>query len=193
MPSTRHPLIRRLGAAGMALTATLTMSPGPAASNAIDVRSDVALKAAFLYNFARFTKWPALPDNAALRICLAGDDGVAAAVTEIARGQNIGGHALDVRRTEDNAAWAACHELFVSEAETRRSAAVLMQIRELPILTVSDGQDFAQTSGIVQLFVDSGRMRFAINVDTAERSGLHLSSRLLALATVIRNDHLQQP
>jgi hypothetical protein len=65
----------------------------------------------------------------------------------------------------------------------------LAVIKTLPVLTVSDGKDFSQAGGIIELFVESGRMRFAINMDAAEGSGLRLSSRLLGLAKVTRNGH----
>jgi hypothetical protein len=64
-------------------------------------------------------------------------------------------------------------------------------LRTLPVLTVSDGKGFSHASGIIELYVEAGRMRFAINVDAVERSGLRISSRLLGLAKVIRNDHAQ--
>ena len=73
----------------------------------------------------------------------------------------------------------------------RRSAGGLDAIRTLPVLTVSDGKGFSQAGGIIELYVEGGRMRFAINVDAAERSGLRLSSRLLGLAKVIRDGHVQ--
>ena len=64
-------------------------------------------------------------------------------------------------------------------------------IKTLPVLTVSDGKGFSQAGGIIELYVEGGRMRFAINVDAAERSGLRLSSRLLGLAKVVRDGHVQ--
>jgi hypothetical protein len=64
-------------------------------------------------------------------------------------------------------------------------------IKTLPVLTVSDGKGFSLAGGIIELYVERGRTRFAINIDAAERSALRLSSRLLGLAKVIRNDHVQ--
>lgn len=180
-----------LGVASIALAATLIAAPGIAADNGTDATPDVAVKAAFLYNFAKFTEWPALPAGAPIVVCIAGDDGIAAALVETVRGQNISGHTLEVRRSQDNAAWRVCHLLFIADAETRRAAGGLGAIKTLPVLTVSDGKGFSQASGIIELFVEGGKMRFAINVDAAEGSGLHLSSRLLGLAKVIRNGHVQ--
>ena len=180
-----------LGVASITLAATFIAAPGIAADNGNDVASDIAVKAAFLYNFAKFAEWSALPSGAPILVCIVGDDGIAAAVVETVRGQNIGGHALDVSRPQDSATWRLCQLLFISDAETRRAAGGLGAIKTLPVLTVSDGKGFAQTDGIIELFVEGGRMRFAVNVDAAEGSGLRLSSRLLGLAKVIRNGHVQ--
>jgi hypothetical protein len=182
----------RLGlAARIVLAASLIAMPGTAAGSGADVASDVALKAAFIYNFVKFAEWPALPPGSTILVCITGDDAVAAALLETVRGKNISGHPLEVWRPPDSTAWRACHLLFIADAETRRSADALSVLRKLPVLTVSDGKGFAQTSGIVELYADAGRMRFAINVDAVERSGLRLSSRLLGLASVVRNGHVQ--
>jgi hypothetical protein len=65
----------------------------------------------------------------------------------------------------------------------------LGSIKTLPVLTVSDGERFSEAGGIIELYIDGGRIRFAINVDAAERSGLRLSSRLLGLAKIMRDRH----
>jgi YfiR/HmsC-like len=149
------------------------------------------VKAVFLYNFAKFAEWPALPPGFPIVACIVGDDAIAATFANTVHGQSIGGHTLEVRRPQDSATWRACHVLFVADAETRRSAGGLSGIKTLPVLTVSDGKGFAESSGIIELFVEGGRMRFAINVDAAEHAGLHLSSRLLGVAKIVRNAHVQ--
>ena len=182
---------RRLAFASIALAAIVVAAPGSAAGDGADAAPDVAVKAAFIYNFAKFAEWPAMPSGAAIVVCVAGDDRIAAALADTVRGQNISGHALDVRHSEDSAAWQGCHVLFIADAETRRSAGALGEIKTLPVLTVSDGAGFSQAGGIIELYVEGGRMRFAINVDAAGRSGLHLSSRLLGLARIVRDAHVQ--
>jgi hypothetical protein len=59
----------------------------------------------------------------------------------------------------------------------------MTSVRGLPILTISDGEDFARLGGIAHIFVETGKMRFALNLELAKRSRLQLSSKLLALAT----------
>jgi len=158
----------------------------PSASAQTGTASDVAVKAALLFNFAKFAEWPALPPGAPLAVCVVGDEGVAASLANTVRGQNIGGHALAVRRPQDIAAWRACHLLFIAAGDAERAADALREISRLAVLTVSDGKGFSQAGGIIELYLEDGRMRFAINVDAAERAGLRLSSRLLGLARITR-------
>jgi hypothetical protein len=160
----------------------------PLASAQTATASDVSVKAALLYNFAKFAEWPALPRGAPIVACVVGDEGVAAALVTTVRGQNISGHALEVRRPRQADAWQACQVLYLSDAEAGRAAEGLGAIDRLAVLTVSDGQGFSRAGGIIELYLDAGRMRFAINVDAAARSGLRLSSRLLGLARIVRND-----
>ena len=191
MTSTRRVRGGRGGVAIMALAATLIAAPGISAGTGADVAPDVAVKAAFLFNFAKFVEWPALTAGAPLLVCIVGNDRIASAFIETVRGQNISGHPLEAHRSQESVTWRVCHVLFIADAEAQRSAGRLDGIKTLPVLTVSDHKGFARGGGIIELYVEGGRMRFAINLDAADRSGLHLSSRLLGLAKVIRNSHVQ--
>ena len=191
MTSTRPLRGRCPGVASLALAVILVGAPAIAAQNGDDVAPDVAVKAAFLYNFAKFVEWPALPAGVPIVVCLVGDAGIAGALVETVRGQSISGHSLDILVLQDSARWRACHLLFIAAAEARRSVPGLAEIKALPVLTVSDGKGFSQGGGIIEFYVEDGRMRFAINVDAAEHSRLRLSSRLLRLAKIVRNVDVQ--
>lgn len=175
-----------LRVAAIALAMLTATSAGAGA--ATDAASDVAVKAALLFNFAKFAEWPLLAAGAPIDVCISGDDAIAAAVVEIVHGQKLNGHALDVVRPLDSTTWKTCEVLFIAAADTRKSAAGLDAIRTQPVLTVGDGKGFANSGGIVETYLENGRMRFAINLDAVERAGLHLSSRLLGLARVIRDN-----
>jgi hypothetical protein len=154
--------------------------------SAIDPKSDVAVKAAFLYNFARFVEWKSLPPGGALTVCIVGDARITSALLDVVRDQKIDGHALDVRTTASDGPLRSCDIVFVSTSVPRHAQTMLESLTTLPILTVGDGKGFAQSSGIIEFLVEDGRMRFAINTDSAERAGLRLSSRLLGLARIVR-------
>lgn len=172
------------------MLATLLAGPARADSARPPPESEAVLKAAFIFNFAKFTEWPALSAGAPIEACIYGDDAIAAALQETVAGQSIVGHVIAVRATKDSAGFRLCHLLFIGSAEAQRVQAALNSVSTMPVLTVSDGKGFAKTGGIIEMYVEEGRMRFAINVSAVERSGLHLSSRLLGLARIVRGLHV---
>jgi uncharacterized protein DUF4154 len=150
------------------------------------------LKAAFLLNFVRFAEWPNLTAGSPLVLCVAGDERVADALSAAARGQSVGGRRLDVSKMSTAGSLVPrCHLLFVSASDVPLGMSLVGDARGLPIMTVSDRNGFCDSGGMIELFVDDARMRFAVNLDTVERSGLRLSSRLLGLARVVRDKHGQ--
>jgi hypothetical protein len=148
-----------------------------------------ALKAAFIMNFVKFTEWPqaTFPAGAPLVLCVAGDDAVADALLEIVSHQDGKGRPVEVRRLSAESAKAVCH-VFYSGGSGEASDKLVEGFKTARVLTVSDRKDFCKRGGVVELFVDDGQMRFAINIDTARTQDLQLSSRLLSLAKVVRND-----
>lgn len=176
---------------GLAAVAAAAILTTPLVASQTPQRAtDVVVKAAFLYNFVKFAEWPALRAGQPIAVCIVGDDELAAAFDKTALGKSVGGHAVETTRPVDTSTWSACQVLFIGDSAARKSASELVSIRTAPVLTVSDGPGFARASGLVELYVEGGRMRFAINVDALERSGLQLSSRLLGLAKVIRDRDL---
>ena len=183
---TRGPFPRLIA------TAVIAMFAFASSIGAATVASDIAVKSAFLFNFAKFTEWPSIPASTPIALCIFGDSKIADALADTVRGQNLNGHPLNVWQPVDNSTWPYCHLLFVADAELRRSIGGLSQIKEMPVLTIGDGKGFAQANGIIEFYVADGRMRFTINVDAVQRSRLRLSSRLLGLATIIRDGPVQQ-
>jgi uncharacterized protein DUF4154 len=174
-----------------AVLTVLMVGAVPARALAVgDVVAVSALKAAFLYNFAKFSEWPAdvLVPGQRLAMCVVGDAAVADALGETIKGHAIDGHELTVTVLKADESASGCHLLYVSAPETKRSAVLLLAARSLSVFTVSDADQFAESGGIAQLIVENGRMRFAINLDAAQRVRVHLSSKLLALAKIVKDN-----
>jgi hypothetical protein len=161
----------------------------PAAAGAQSA-SEPTLKAAFLYNFAKLTEWPsdALPVNAPLQLCIAGDWRVAKALEETSKNRDVDGHPLLVRKMDLQGPIQSCHVLYADDLDAKRTAQLLDRLKGIPVLTVSDFDSFAQLGGAANLLIEDGRMRFAVNADAAQRNKLRLSSRLLSLAKMVKDD-----
>jgi len=152
--------------------------------------TEVTLKGAFLFNFARFTEWPAdaLQPDTTVSACVFGDRAVADAFAKTVKGKQLAGRAIAVTTIAANELIPPCHLLYLSGVAEARIAEIVSTLRDTPVLTVSDSDTFTKRGGIVQIFVESGKMKFRINSRSARRARLQLSSRLLALAEVVDED-----
>ena len=171
----------------LTIAMSLTLGIGLAAASAQSA-PEATLKAAFLYNFAKFAEWPA--DAAAvdpLVICVLGDPAIANALDETVKGRTIDGRKVGVSRVKPDGL-RACHVLYIAGLDARAANQIVDDLNNAPVLTVADREQFAQNGGIAGLFVEEGRMRFAINVEAAQRCRLRISSRLLSLAKIVKDD-----
>jgi hypothetical protein len=165
------------------VAAIVAVTPG--AVNAAEASPDYGrfaeyqVKAAFIYNFAKFVAWPA--SAGPLVIGIVGEDPFGALLDNAVRGKTAAGRPIEVRRLSDGDNLDACQILFVSASEKRRFADLLHRAGN-GVLTVGELPQFVQDGGIVRFFLDKNRVRFQINVKAAERSGLKIHSQLLSLA-----------
>jgi hypothetical protein len=148
--------------------------------------TEPALKAAFIYNFAKFTEWPTgvVPAVEPWALCVLGDAAVGEALERAVKGRMLDGHAMGVSRIADVRAGRLCHVLYVSGLTAAQSAQLLAGMRDQPVLTMSDLDGFTEVGGIAQCFFEHGQLRFNIHRESATRARLQISSRLLALATL---------
>ena len=172
-----------LGLATIVLTGgVLSVSYRQASAQAVGAAE---LKAAFLFNFTKFSDWPDLPAGSPLTICVLGDQAVTRTLTGLVRGQRVDDRQLDVVKIRADDSVDHCHVLFVAALETTTASLLLDTASKLPILTVSDREGFATATGLIELFVEGDRMRFAVNVAAVQRSKVRVSSRLLQMAKIV--------
>ena len=169
----RDPLV----ASAMLVVVMLLM---PLAGRAQDVTAP-ALKAAYIYNFVKFTEWPeVLPATDPLVICVIGDRAVGDALERVVEGRAISGRRV-VARAGASPPTSVCGVLYVSAATVNEAARAIAGLQDSPILTISDVVGFTDTGGMAQFFFEQGHLRFTIKVEAVKRSGLKMSSKLLTL------------
>jgi hypothetical protein len=169
----------------VALAIVMTSAPHGRAS--AQSAAPAMLKAAYLFNFTKFAEWPGVPAGSPLQLCVLGDPGVSDELSTLVRGQRVNEHELQVVKLSKGEPVKACQVLYVAAAETIAAGPALEGSRGLPILTVSDRGGFAASTGTIEFFVERDRMRFSINVDAVQRSKVRISSRLLAMAKIVRD------
>ncbi len=147
------------------------------------------LKLAFLYNFAQFVQWPpeAFHDPAApLTMCVAGQDPFSGEIEQGLRGRMVGGHPIEIKKLGPNDDPRACHMIFVRASEKREAGKILAALKGSSTLTVGETKGFADLGGVINLTLDENKLRFEINLDAAMQTRLKISSKLLALAKIVK-------
>jgi len=146
------------------------------------------IKAAFLYNFAKFVEWPQTvlqknPDTFVIGII--GEDPFGSDLDRELDGKTVQDRKLVLRRISTVQEASACNVLFISASSAGHVESILDAIREQPILTVSDMDQFVQRGGMVGFSMDGKRVRFSINIAAANKADLKVSSQLLKLAKTL--------
>jgi hypothetical protein len=180
--------------AAISMLAALAFFFAPAWSTALFAQArpptEYKIKAAFLFNFAKFVEWPpgAFSDlKQPISICVFGRDPFGHALEDAMLGKAIGDHPVLLGHAKQIVDLVGCHIVFVSAADSSRLPELLAHLRGRGVLVVGESEGFAGAGGTIQFVLDQNRVRFAINPDAAERAGLKISSKLLALAVIVHD------
>jgi hypothetical protein len=166
------------------------------------------LKAAFLYNFMKFIEWPQTEagnkDAQAkkpITLCILGTDSFGKHLDDLTKKEVKERPIRIVRlegfesyqKTHPNAtpqqyfddqkqAIESCHLLFISLSEEKLMKELVTFTDAMPVLTVSDIPDFAKKGGVIEFVMEANKIRFEVNIASAEKKGMKISSQLLQLA-----------
>lgn len=161
---------------------SLFAAPSPLRAQSV---SEYQIKAAYVYNFAKFVEWPAnnFPNpTTPIRICVLNDRSFEAGLNHIANGKAIGGRPVNIVAVENVDECHACHILFVNSSQDRHARQIIEVLRATSVLTVGETKDFVDEGGIIGFIVQDDRVQFRVNHRAANQAGLRISSRLLSLA-----------
>jgi hypothetical protein len=153
-----------------------------------DASKEYQIKAAFLFNFAEFVKWPSGsfggPD-APFCIGILGDDPFGSALDETVQGESIDNHRLTVVRASRVEDLQNCQMIFVCRSEDGHIGEILSQLGSRPVLTVSEVENFARDGGDIDFYLSDGKVRFEINPEASRQCGLKISSQLMTLGRIV--------
>ncbi|MFN0086233.1 MAG: YfiR family protein [Blastocatellia bacterium] len=148
-------------------------------------RDEYQVKAAFLFNFAKFVEWPpdAFSDGGApLVIGIVGNDPFGDALEQTISEKSVNNRRLEISRLKWGQNLKGCHILFISSSESRRTPQIIESLKGGSVLTIGEMGQFNQQGGIIHFLMEENKVRFEINATAAAQMRLKISSKLLALA-----------
>jgi hypothetical protein len=151
--------------------------------------SEYQVKATYLYNFGRFVKWPGTVPTGkgdSFSVCVLGQDPFGPILDSTLAGEALDGKPVVLRRISKPQDAGDCRILFISSAEEKHLKEILAALDESGVLTVSDMPGFARRGGMIQFVLEGDRVRFEINLASAENARLVLSSELLKVASSVK-------
>lgn len=170
-------------------------SATPVRAQMIDEMKATKVKAAYVYNFTRFVRWPEDAfegDNAAFVIGVLGDDPFGRVIEDTVNAKTVAGRAIRVRRfqwyrEEDRTAIRRCHVLYIGRSQRRWLRDIVGIVDGYPVLVVSDIDGSAAQGGMIGFVLEKNRIVFEINREALERARLRASAKLLALARIVES------
>jgi len=148
------------------------------------------VKAAYLYNFAKFVEWPAGPlsdPSDTIVFGILGDDPFGTDIDAVA-GKSVNGKKTQVRRYRDVSEIRTCHVLFISASERGKFGKILQDLGSIGTLLVSDMKNFAVRGGMIGFIITDGTVGFEVNLSAVARAGLTVHSRLLNMSVIVQEE-----
>jgi len=151
--------------------------------------AEYQVKAAFLQKFADFVEWPAdvvFNGSGPVRIGVFGSDPFGDLLPSDISEEDAGGVSYKVERiSSSEREFSRFHILFVAETDPDLVVDLLEKIRGKPVLTVGEGESFISQGGMIAFMLENNRVRFLVNLKSAMRANLKISSKLLNLARFV--------
>ncbi|MEE9425893.1 MAG: YfiR family protein [Methylococcales bacterium] len=147
------------------------------------------VKAAYLYNFSKFTDWPddrAIVEQNTFTLCILGDDPFGSIITPI-KTKHVRKKPIKLLYfSQMGPGIKQCKILFISETQRNQTQSILLALADSNILTVGESNQFINDGGIIGFVIDNDRVQFQINKQAAKRARLEFDPRLLKLGQVVR-------
>ena len=170
----RWPAIRLLAPMALCLLCSFSNAAAPVNEN--------ELKVAYLFNFAKFVKWPNELVSNDFGVCALNPGDISSAFLAL-NGRLLGVQKMKVTflKSIDNVDWSGCQILYLDGEGAAESKHINLQLREKPVLIVADAP-IHQSGAMISLFNVKNKLRFEVNIRTIEENKLIVSSHLSKLA-----------
>jgi hypothetical protein len=152
--------------------------------------NEYEVKAAFIFNFAKFVTWPATAfekNDSPIVIGIVGKDPFGSVMDQIVKGKTVDERPFVIKRLKWGAEMKECHILFVSSSEKNKLGQMPELLKDAPVLTVSETPGFAKKPGMINFFMEEDKVKIEINADAAKRAKLTISSRLLSIVKIVKD------
>ncbi len=168
------------------LSAVLVLLAAGAEDAQAFVEAEEELKSATVLSFLRYTTWPNLRPADAIMIGVLGRASFVKALSGLVEGKSVNGRAVRLVEFKTAADVRQCQLVYFATDKKADIQQAIQNAGSGRVLTMGETDRFLEYGGTVNLLLVDGHMGFEVNMDTLERSGIDISSRLLRLGQLRR-------
>lgn len=141
------------------------------------------IKAGLVYNFLKYTEWPADREvlDTPLQLCLIGKAAVDQYLYPL-EGRSAQQHGIKIRRSVSGAQSQNCDLVFIHRDQAALIPALIQNLKGRAVLTVSDVAGFTDAGGMVEFGMRDNHVGFIVNSKAAADVGIKVQDRMLRLS-----------
>lgn len=150
--------------------------------------SEDQVKAAYLYNFAKFVEWPEesfVDASAPIHLCVLNDPSIGSELSQIVKDKHVTGRSVVVVPIQNGEQGRGCQILFINSAQSSQVEHIIKVLQGASVLTVGENTGFVEQGGIVNFVIQNDQVHFQVNHRAATQSRLRMSARLLSVAKLV--------
>lgn len=159
-----------------------------ASSASADTAAESSVKAAIVHKISKFVDWPEhafASEESPIRFCVVGDSQILDALRKL-RDRPIHGRLVDASSAPPPAeVAAACDVLYLGSDAERDAQEWINEVAGKPILTFGETGGYGAKYSIVSVMVRRDKVRFEINLEASDDTGLRIGAQLLQLAAAV--------
>lgn len=155
-----------------------------------DRTQEYRLKAAFIYNFIKYTSWPEqvfADESSPIVVSIVGPDPFGKILDSTMKDKKIDGRAIVIERLAKLPETLRSHVAFTTGGVELRKKLFLMA-KDEPVLVIGDQPGDAKAGSQVGFYLEKNKVRFEVNITRVKAVKLAISSELLKLARIIRTE-----
>lgn len=150
--------------------------------------SESEIKAAYIERFTRFVEWPHEFANNVFKIAVIGENPFHTSLDDLFAEIKVKNLNVEIIYTNNTNDLPKVNLVFIAGTEKKRINEILSAIGEKPILIISDSRGFCKMGTYINMYADGNNIRYEINKDALEKTGLKISSLLLTTAKIVKSD-----
>lgn len=149
------------------------------------------MKGLFIYNFARYIKWPEHMEAGDFIVGVLGEyDGLLNELKTMSQNKKAGDQSFMVVKYDNIDQINRSHILYIVSENSNQLSQVIkkMEDRKYNTLILTDKDGLASKGAAINFYYSESKQRMEINPDNVTKYGLTMSQKLMTVARVVEND-----